>query len=97
MQPKAARSAAARATALTVPCVQPTLAGDRLRVAAELEVHFVRMKAVVTSTDGEVVDAAPLQRISVQLACAGMVHGEVYMMRWIEGREGGGATVSGAG
>ena len=93
----AARSAAARPTALTVRCVQPTLAGDRLRVAAELEVHAVRMQAVVVGTHGEVVDAAPLQRVGVQLACEGMAHGEVHMVRWIDRREGDGATMGGAG
>ena len=42
------------------------------------------MKAVVVSTDGEVVDATPLKRVGVQLACEGMVHGEICMVRWIE-------------
>ena len=47
-----------------MPCVQPPLAGDRLGVAAEFEVG----EAVVVRADGEAVDAAPLQRVGVQLA-----------------------------
>ena len=50
---------------MTVRWVQPALAGDRLRVAAELQVHAIRVKAVVVRTDGEVADAAPLQRVGV--------------------------------